>query len=308
MKKILNILYVLSKDAYLALDGETVKVMYDDGSDKSVPLHLLEGIVSFSYKGASPSLMGKCVENGVRLSFYSPLGRYLASIENSTNGNVHLYRAQYRLADDDGFCLRTAKNFICGKLYNSKFVLLRCARDHELRVDSVRIRHAVDNISKYLSDVHNCQDISSLRGVEGNSAEEYFSVFDEMILQNKNEFSFYGRNRRPPLDRTNALLSFAYSLLANECSAALYGVGLNPYVGFMHVDRPGRKSLALDLEEELRSPFADRFVLTLINNRILSSNDFNILESNAVALTDDGRKKFLDEWQKKKKIVITHPF
>ena len=308
MKKLLNTLFILSDDVYLSLDGETVKVTYPDGTHKSVPSHILESIVSFSYKGASPALMGECSEKGIQLSFYSPKGAFLASVANTTKGNVYLRREQYRLADQDAEKLSISKNLIIGKLYNEKYVLLRCARDHGLRVDEEKLRNAAGNITRYMKDAGKTTDINSLRGIEGNAAAEYFQVFDEMILQNEEAFRFSGRNRRPPVDRTNALLSLAYSLLANDCGAALYGAGLDPYVGFMHVDRPGRKSLALDLEEELRSNYADRFVLTLINNRIILPGDFIEKDNGAVFLTDDGRKKFFSEWQKRKKTVINHPF
>lgn len=308
MRKLLNTLYILSDDAYLALDGETVRIMYSDDTNKTVPLHMLESMVSFSYKGASPALLGECVKRGIQISFYSPQGRYLASVSNTTKGNVYLRRDQYRIADDSARSLHIAKNFIYGKLYNEKYVLLRCARDHSLRVDSDALKAAADNISRYMKDVEHTEDIDSLRGIEGNAAAEYFGVFNEMILQNEKEFHFSGRSRRPPTDRTNALLSLSYSLLANDCAAALSGVGLDPYVGFLHVDRPGRKSLALDLEEELRSPYADRFTLTLINNRAITPNDFIMQENGAVLLSEDGRKKFFTEWQKRKKQMLTHPF
>ena len=308
MKKLLNTLYILSEDAYLSLDGECVCVNYSDGSKKLIPLHLLESIVCFSYKGASPALMGKCEQSGVFLSFYTPFGKYLASIANFTNGNVYLRRTQYRVADEPEKALRISKNFICAKLYNAKYVLLRCARDHELRVDAEKMRGAADNISRYMKDADHTDSMDSLRGIEGNAAAEYFGVFDEMILQSKESFRFSGRNKRPPADRVNALLSFSYSLLVRDCAAALYGNGLDPFVGFMHVDRPGRQSLALDLVEELRSPYADRFVLTLINNRIILPKDFEIRENGAVLLKDEGRKKFLSEWQARKKQSMTHPF
>lgn len=308
MKKLLNTLFILSEDAYLSLDGETIKVNYSDESHKTIPLHILESINCFSYKGASPALMGACAEKGILLSFYSPQGKYLAGIANTTKGNVYLRREQYRHADNDTEKLQLSKNFIVGKLYNEKYVLLRCARDHGMRVDTDRLRKAAENITKYMKDVENVRNIDSLRGIEGNAAAEYYQSFNEMILQNEEAFRFSGRNRRPPTDRTNALLSLAYSLLANDCTAALYGAGLDPYVGFLHTDRPGRKSLSLDMEEELRSPYADRFVLTLINNRIIAPDDFVQKDSGAVLLNEEGRKRFFSEWQKKKKIVIKHPF
>lgn len=308
MKKLLNTLYVTTEDAYLSLNGETIEVNFPNDVKKNIPLHTLDSIVCFSYKGASPALMGKCAENQIRLSFYSPRGRFLASVLNNENGNVLLRRTQYRVADSPCESLDLAKNMIYGKLYNSKYVLHRVMRDHPLQVDCSAITKSCENISRYMKDIQSTDSPDVLRGIEGNAASEYFSIFDEMILQNKSDFKFNGRNRRPATDNVNALLSFAYSLLANDCASALQGVGLDPYVGFLHTDKPGRKSLALDLEEELRSVFADRFVLYLINNRIISGNDFIYQESGAVLLTDDSRKKFLSEWQKRKKDIITHPF
>jgi len=308
MKKILNTLYITSEDAYLSLDGENVKIQFEDGSSQAFPLHNLACIISFSFKGASPALMGKCASYGIQLSFFSPFGRYLATSFGETNGNVLLRREQYRWADNTEQSLNVAKCFIVGKLYNAKYVLLRCARDHAMQTDVEKLKAATKLINEYLQDTKNARSKDELRGIEGNAAAEYFVVFNELILQNKDEFIFKGRNRRPPTDNINALLSFAYSLLANDCACALKGVGLDPYVGFMHTDRPGRASLALDLMEELRSVYADRFVITLINTRILTGDDFKKQESGAVILTDNGRKTFLSEWQKKKKEVITHPF
>ena len=308
MKKLLNTLYVTSEDAFLALDGENIVVRFADDTEKAIPLHLLSSIVSFSYKGATPALMGKCVQCGVAMAFYTPQGRFLCQVGNETAGNVYLRREQYRRADDAAQSLAIARNFIAGKLYNAKFVLLRCARDHALQADAGKLRGAAASLHESLSACLSAQSDDQLRGIEGNAASAYFQVFDEMVLREKQAFAFHGRSRRPPLDRTNALLSFAYSLLASDCAAALRGVGLDPYVGFMHVDRPGRKSLALDLVEELRPVCADRFVLTLINNRVLSPGDFVVQESGAVLLTDDARKTFLSEWQKRKRETLTHPY
>lgn len=308
MKKLLNTLYITTEDAYLSLNGETAEVLFPNGVKKNIPLHTLDSIVCFSYKGASPSLMGKCAEMQIHLSFYTPRGRFLASVTNSENGNVLLRRTQYRTADSPYSSLDIAKNMIYAKLYNSKYVLRRVIRDHPMQVNCEAVSKSCENISRYMTDVKNADSPDVLRGTEGNAAAEYFSVFDEMILQNKKDFYFKGRNRRPAEDNINALLSFAYSLLANECAAALQGVGLDPYVGFLHTDKPGRKSLALDLEEELRSVFADRFVLSLINNRSLNSEHFIHQPNGAVILTDEGRKIFLSQWQKRKKEIITHPF
>lgn len=308
MRKLLNTLYIMTETAYLALDGETVDVLFEDGTHKNVPLHTIESIVCFSYKGASPALMGKCAKENIGLTFFSPQGKYLATVTSGTNGNVLLRKNQFRYADDEKISLDISKNFITGKIYNSKYVLLRCLRDHPLQVDKEKMQKVVSNINRYLLDVQNADTIDTLRGIEGNAAAEYFSVFNELILNDKEEFAFYGRVKRPPTNRINALLSFTYVMLSNDCASALYSVGLDPYVGFMHSDRPGRKSLSLDLVEELRSVYADRFVLTLINNRIIKDNDFDIQETGVVKLKDEARKKFLNEWQTKKKQMIQHPY
>ena len=308
MKKLLNTLYVMTEDAYLSLSGETVDVIFPDETHKQVPLHTLSGIVSFSYKGASPALMGKCAENGILISFFTPRGRYLCDTGSCTNGNVYLRRTQFRWADDEAKSLSVAKNMIIGKLHNSRYLILHYMRDHPLQVDCDRIRLAADRIGEYLEALRTAENMDSVRGIEGNAAAEYFGVFNELILQNKDVFSYDGRSRRPPTDPVNCLLSFAYSLLANECSSGLRSVGLDPFVGFMHTDRPGRCSLSLDMMEELRSVFADRFVLTLINNRIVNDKSFTYLDNGAVILTDEARKKFLSEWQAKKREEIVHPF
>lgn len=307
MKKLLNTLYVTSEDAYLSLEGETVRISFDDGSHKSIPLVNLEGIVCFSYKGASPALMGKCAENNIMLSFFTTRGRYLCDTGNSCNGNVLLRRRQYRIADEEA-ALQIAKSFLIGKLYNSKYLLLHYARDHSMQVDAERIRISTNRISEYIENIKTAETADDLRGYEGNAASEYFGVFDSLILKNKSDFFFNGRNRRPPTDNVNALLSFVYSLLMNDCAAALRSVGLDPYVGFLHTDRPGRKSLALDLMEELRSIRGDRFVLTLINNRIVGEDDFIKQESGAVLIEDSARKRILSQWQSKKQEQIMHPF
>ena len=307
MKKLLNTLYILSEDAYLSLNGETVEVI--TSSQKTcIPLHTLESIVSFSYKGASPALMGKCASTGVALSFFDRNGRFLASVGPQGKGNVLLRKEQFRVADDENRSLSVAKSFLTGKLYNSKYVLLRAVRDHSLQINCEKVKTAALRIGGYTKDIQRGDSKNSIIGIEGNAASEYFGVIDELILQNKENFSFQERNRRPPLDPMNALLSFSYTLLSNDCASALYSVGLDPYVGFLHTDRSGRKSLALDLMEELRSPFADRFVLYLVNNRMIVKSGFKTMENGAVWLKDDTRKLFLSEWQKRKKEELTHPF
>ena len=308
MKKLLNTLYVTTEDAYLSLNGETVEVILGDNAHRYIPLHTLGAIVSFSYKGASPALMGKCAEAGILLSFFTPNGKYLCDTGSCTNGNVYLRRTQFRWADDKAKSLAIVKNMIIGKLYNSKYLILHYMRDHPLQTDCEKIRLAAERIDVYLKSLETADDMDSVRGIEGSAAAEYFGVFNELILQNKNIFFFDRRSRRPPTDPVNCLLSFAYSLLANECSSGLRSVGLDPFVGLMHTDRPGRASLALDMTEELRSVFADRFVITLINNRIVNEKDFTYQDSGAVILGDDARKRFISEWQAKKREEIVHPF
>ena len=308
MKQLLNTLFVTSEDIYLSLEGENVLANRDKQVLARYPLHTLQNIVSFSYSGASPALMGACAEKGIGLAFCSPRGRFLARICGENTGNVLLRREQYRAADDPEKSCRIARNMIFGKLHNARWSVERTIRDHGLRVDKEALSHASQELQNLLPQVLEAENPDSLRGLEGVGAAAYFGVFDEMILNRKADFFFRGRNRRPPLDRVNALLSFAYSLLAHDCASALESVGLDAYVGFLHTDRPGRTSLSLDLMEELRPCMAERFVLTLINNRMLKAEDFQVQDSGAVLLTEDGRRAFLKVWQEKKWETLTHPF
>lgn len=308
MRQLLNTLFVTSEDIYISLDGENVVANRDGQIAARYPLHTLQGIISFSYSGASPALMGACAERGIALSFCTPRGRFLARVSGENNGNVLLRRQQYRMADDPAQCCRIARSMIFGKLYNSRWSIERTCRDHAMRVDSAKLRAVSAQLHDLLPTVAEETSLDSLRGWEGSGASAYFGVFDDLILSNKDVFFFRGRSRRPPLDCLNAALSFAYSLLAHDCSSALESVGLDAYVGFMHRDRPGRSSLALDLMEELRPCMADRFVLTLINNRSLSDKDFTRQENGAIFLNDAGRKQFLKYWQERKRETITHPY
>lgn len=308
MKKLLNTLYITTPDRYLSLDGENVVISEDRQEVGRVPLHNLERIMAFGSAGASPALMGKCTEDSLELVFMSRSGRFLARVEGEVNGNVLLRRTQYRYADDKEISLSIAKNMIAAKLYNSRWSLERTVRDHALRIDSEKFAMKSSILKISIQNVLSVNDIDSLRGIEGETASVYFSVFDDMILQQKNDFTFTGRNRRPPLDRVNALLSFAYSLCTSMCASALESVGLDPYVGFMHTDRPGRRSLALDLVEEFRALICDRFVLTIINKRIIDPKQFDLREDGAVLLNEDGRRTFLTAWQNRKNDEIRHPF
>lgn len=308
MKKLLNTLYITMSDSYLSLDGENIVVLRDKQEAGRIPLHNLERILMFGYMGASPALMEKCVSDHIELVFLNPNGRFLARVEGKINGNVLLRRQQYRLADDSEKSLEIARTMIAGKIYNSRQVVNRTVRDHELRVDSEKFRQKAEFLFSALKETQECKTAEQLRGVEGEAASVYFSAFDEMILQQKEDFYFKTRSKRPPLDNVNALLSFSYSLVTSMCTSALESVGLDPYVGFLHTDRPGRCSLALDLVEEFRAWMCDRFVLMLINKKLLNGKDFEQKEDGAVILNDKGRKIFLEAWQKRKLEEIKHPF
>lgn len=308
MKQLLNTLFVTSEDIYLSLEGENVLANREKVVIARYPLHTLQTIVSFSYAGASPALMGACGERGIGLAFCTPRGRFLARVCGESNGNVLLRREQYRIADDTQRSCEIARCMIFGKLSNSSASIQRTLRDHAPRVQNCGLENAVSKIQELLPLVLDVTDLDALRGLEGVGATEYFGVFDHLLLNRKEDFFFHGRNRRPPLDRVNAMLSFGYSLLAHDCASALESVGLDSYVGFLHRDRPGRNSLALDLMEELRPCMADRFVLTLVNNRVMRPEDFQVQDSGAVLLTEDGRKKFLKAWQERKRDTLTHPY
>lgn len=308
MKQLLNTLFITSEDIYLSLDGENVVANREKQVVARYPLHTLQTIISFSYAGASPALMGACAERGIGIALCTPRGKFLARVCGKSSGNVLLRREQYRIADDESASCAIARNMIFGKLGNSASVIRRTMRDHAPRVQDCGLENAVDIIKDQQLSTRSTDELDTLRGVEGVGASAYFDVFDSLILSRKDDFYFDGRNRRPPLDRVNAMLSFAYSLLANDCASALESVGLDSYVGFLHRDRPGRTSLALDLMEELRPCMADRFVLTLINNRIIKTEDFQLQDSGAVLLTKEGRRRFLEAWQERKRDSLKHPY
>ena len=308
MRKLLNTLFVTSEDSYLALENENVVVINGENKLGQFPLSILEGIVCFSYKGASPALMGACAGRGIQLCFMTPRGRFLARVCGEDRGNVLLRKQQYRVSDSPAESCLIARNMILGKVFNARRVLERTLRDHGMRVDTEALRKVSTQLAQHLPAIETAVDLDTLRGLEGEASARYFSGFNQLILNQKDDFSFEGRNRHPPRDNVNAMLSFAYTLLANDCGAALESVGLDSYVGFMHRDQPGRASLALDLMEELRAPLADRLVLTLINNRMVQKNHFRRQADGVVLLNDDGRKLFLNAWQERKRDAITHPY
>ena len=308
MRILQNVLYVTTPDAYLALEGENVVVQQGRQERLRVPLHNLEGIVTFGYVGASPALMGTCAKRQIALTFLSAHGRFLARVVGESQGNVALRKDQYRISDSEVASTSPARGFTIGKLFNARSVIERAIRDYPKRLDTDALSQISAQLALAAHQVKEAPTHERIRGIEGEAAVRYFSAFDDLILQQKEAFFFSGRNRRPPMDRVNALLSFLYTLLAHEAGAALETVGLDSYIGFLHRDRPGRQSLALDLMEELRPALADRFVLTLINTRQVAADDFLQKESGGIYLTDEGRKKVLTSWQKRKQETIRHPF
>jgi CRISPR-associated protein Cas1 len=308
MRKLLNTIYVTSPDTYLSLDGENIVILKEDQEVSRIPLHNLEGIVAFGYTGASPALMGACAKRNIALSFMKPSGKFLARVVGEVRGNVTLRKAQYRLADNKEQSTQIAKNFILGKIYNARWVIERATRDYAIRLDVDQLKKVSKVLANSLQFVDQCKDLEQLRGFEGEAASQYFSVLDALILQQKESFYFNCRNKRPPLDNVNAMLSFVYTLLAHDVAAALETVGLDPYVGFLHRDRPGRISLALDLMEEMRAVYADRFVISLINKREVKAEGFTQKENGAVIMDNDTRKIILKAWQSRKQEIITHPF
>jgi CRISPR-associated protein Cas1 len=308
MKQHLNTLFVTTQGAYLAKEGEAVLVRVEKETKLRVPLHTLGGIVCFGQVSCSPYLMGACSENDVAISFFTEHGRFLARVHGFTSGNVLLRREQYRRADDRDGSTEIARAMVLAKIANSRTVLLRGARDHAESSDPGALRLAAIQLDRCLADAQRAADLETLRGVEGEAARTYFGVFNHLITAQKEAFTFATRSRRPPLDNVNALLSFIYALLTHDARAACEAAGLDPAVGFLHRDRPGRPGLALDLIEEFRAYFADRLALSLINRRQVQPSGFRKSESGGIAMDDATRKTVLVAYQKRKQEEIQHPF
>ncbi len=311
MRKLLNTIYVTSEDAWLRKDGANLVVEVGGAERGRVPLHLLDGVVSFGRAGASPALMAACAEVGVTLSHLAPNGRFLARVEGMRTGNVLLRRTQYRAADDVLRQVPIVRAIVAAKSANQRAVVRRALRDHGEAMDGPA-RDALEAAERRLTDAGRralaSDDVAALRGLEGEAAMTYFAVFDHLVRVDGEAFRFRGRSRRPPLDRINALLSFLYAMLGHDCRSALEAHGLDPQVGFLHADRPGRASLALDLMEELRPVLADRLALSLINRRQLGAEDFVVEAAGGVRLTENGRKTVLTAWQDRKRDELRHPF
>ncbi len=308
MRKLLNTLYVTTAKSYLSLDGENIVILLDEKEKFRMPFVNIENITCFSYMGASPALMGKCADNNIAINFLRPNGEYLARITGKTKGNVFLRKKQYTCSDDKEFCLNFSKNIIAAKIHNTRYTLERSIRDNKDKTDI----NGLIKVSQYIKDnydrVFQFNDLDSLRGFEGLIAKNYFGVFNDMILQQKKYFNITDRNKRPPLDNVNCLLSYLYIILSLEIQSALETVGLDPYVGFMHSLRPGRGSLALDILEELRAYLVDRLVITMINLKQITEKDFLTKEGGGVLMTNEGRKCVLKGWQERKREIIKHPF
>jgi CRISP-associated protein Cas1 len=308
MKRFLNTLFVMTQKSYLKKEGDTVVVKAGGEVKLRVPLISLQGIVCFGNVTASPELMGHASESGVSISFLSQFGKFLARVQGPVAGNVPLRKAQYRMSDDKEKTATVIRQVLLGKFVNCKTVLQRALRDHPEKVDCDSLEKAVSKLDNGISRIQNETDSEILRGIEGELARSYFGVFNQLITVQKADFMFQDRSRRPPLDRVNALLSFAYTLLYHDMRSALEATGLDPAVGFLHRDRPGRLSLALDMMEEMRPFFADRLVASLINLKQVDGKQFTNTDSGAVYMDDNARRTFLAAYQKRKQDVITHPF
>jgi CRISP-associated protein Cas1 len=308
VKHLLNTLYVTTQGAYLAREGTTVLVRHEGQTKLRVPVHTLHGIICFGRVGCSPALMGLCAENQIAVSFLSERGRFWARVQGPVSGNVLLRREQYRRAAVAEESADTARAVVVAKIANSRAVLLRHLRDHPDAAGGDDVRSAVERLARVLRTLSEPEPLDTVRGYEGEAGRAYFGVFDHLIVAQKDAFQFSRRSRRPPLDPANALLSFMYSLLAHDCAAALEAVGLDPAVGFLHRDRPGRPGLALDMMEELRAFLADRLALSLINRRQVQGSGFTQTESAAVSMDDDTRKAVLVAYQQRKQEELQHPF
>ncbi|MBN1956792.1 MAG: type I-C CRISPR-associated endonuclease Cas1 [Desulfuromonadales bacterium] len=308
MRKMLNTLYVTTQGAYLHKEGEVVVVKVERENRLRLPIHTLSSIVCFGQVSCSPFLLGHCAEKDVAVSFMTEYGKFLARVQGPVSGNVLLRREQYRQADCQKSSAQMARMFVLGKVSNARHIIHRATRDHPDKVAATGMDQTCQTLARYAKRLLHENDLESIRGIEGRTARDYFDQFDHLIVSQKKEFVFNGRNRRPPLDRVNCLLSFVYALLYHDARSALESVGLDPAVGYLHRDRPGRLGLALDLMEEFRPMLADRLVLSLINLGQVKKKGFTVTESGAVLMDDDTRKTVLVAYQKRKQEEIDHPF
>jgi CRISPR-associated protein Cas1 len=308
MKKHLNTLFVTTQGAYLSKEGETVVVNVEKQVRLRVPVHTIGGIVCFGQVSCSPYLMGFCADNDVGISFLTEHGRFLARVKGPVSGNVLLRREQYRKADDPNASRDVARAVLTGKVANCRSVLQRALRDHGDKIKENKVDLAIKRLSFCLDSIRSEQALDVVRGFEGDAARIYFEVFDQLITAQKDSFFFHERSRRPPLDNVNCLLSFLYTLVMHDIRSALESVGLDPAVGFLHRDRPGRPGLALDMMEEFRPFLAERITLSLINLKQVNDKGFKKAEAGGVLMNDETRKEVLVAYQNRKQDEIIHPF
>lgn len=307
MRRMLNTLFITSPMSYLAREGENIVIRQEEKDDFRFPIHNIESIVYFGYPGISPGLIGLCMERGISLTFLTEHNRFLGRVEGASHGNVLLRRKQYRLSDTPSESLELSKYTVAAKILNSRSILQRGLRDYP-EINLGGFEKTIVQLLQASKNLEICKDLEDVRGIEGRASKEYFEYLDHLILEQKEHFFFRTRSRRPPKDRFNAMLSFVYTLLTHECRSALESVGLDAAVGFLHRDRPGRASLALDLVEEFRAYLGDRFVLSMINRRQIKENDFDIGLDGSVTFKADARKAFLTNWQTRKQDEIIHPY
>ncbi len=303
----LNTLFVVTRKATVRRDHLTLKVLVENVTKLTVPIHQLDGVAVFGGIHVTPSAMALCAEHNVAVSFLTESGRLLARVDAPGSGNVLLRREQFRAADDEGKRAAISKAVVAGKIHNARNLLLRSARETTVADDQRALASAADRMGDALPRLGTAADADSARGYEGDAARIYFEVFGRLVLKNRETFTPNGRTRRPPLDRMNALLSFLYGLLRHDCAAALQAAGLDPSVGFLHVDRPGRPGLALDLMEEFRPLIADRVALALVNRQQVMADGFVVREGGGVEMTDATRRAVIAEYQKRKRDEVTHP-
>lgn len=308
MRQLLNTLYITMPDVYLSVSGENIVITQEEKTLVRYPFHNLEDIVLFSYLGMSPKLVQKCMEHDIGICYLTPTGRFIARMKSESKGNILLRRKQYRVADQPETSLLISKNIIAAKIYNERWTVERYIRQYGERIDTGHLKEISQKLSDFMKKAYAVKDVDELRGIEGSAQAVYFSGFDDMVLNQKEDFKFEIRSRRPPLNPINAMLSYVYAILSNETASALESCGLDAYAGFMHTDRPGRTSLALDLVEEFRAPIADRFVLSLINTNQVKGSDFLYQDNGSVQMSEDCRKKIIKLWQERKQEKITHPF
>ena len=311
MRRQLNTLYVTTDGAWLHKDGANIVMNVDGETRARLPVHMLDGLVCLGRVSVSPPLLGYCAEQGITVTYLSMQGRFLARVEGPVSGNVLLRREQYRRTDDPGRCAAIVQSILSGKLHNQRVVLGRGLRDHAEKLSQVdldALAHAHKRLDRIIDKLQTEDSLDVLRGLEGEAAQCYFGVFDHLIRSGEPGMRFKGRSRRPPMDAVNALLSFLYTLLTHDCRSALESVGLDPAVGFLHRDRPGRPSLALDMLEEFRPMLADRLALSLINLKQVTAKDFQVMDNGAVLLKEDSRKVVLTAYQERKREEINHVF